>query len=134
MPFSPETLTPEQAKELAAALGLQVLLICGVAPVFAMAFTRAVRKIISNRDGDKSVWSGETEHLEAAHIQHNRDHPRYNDASNGRMLTRREHYVDHYNRHGRNGLNTGQNKWSLNMIWSRLSDDEKQGLKPPDSL
>ena len=97
-------------------------------PLLAMAFSRLVRKQIYERDGGKSVWSGETENLHAAHITHDKSHPRYNDPSNGRMLSRREHALDHINREGRNGLSRAQNRWAINMLFRWLSQDEKDQL------
>lgn len=99
-------------------------------PVLSLPFSRKIRDIIFNRDEGKSVLSGETDGLEAAHIDHTRG-PNYDDPGNGRMLTTKEHYEDHFNRHGRNGLNESQNKWALKMIWNRLTEDEKKEVKPP---
>ena len=95
------------------------------------AFSRPVRQRIKERDGHRSVLSGQTEKLEVAHIDHSKKNPRYNDESNGRTLTTAEHYLDHYNRHGRNGLTTAGNRWSLRKIWERLTDTERERLPPP---
>ena len=106
----------------------------GILVISTLAFSRKTRNIIKERDHNQSAWSGETGDLEAAHINHSRDNPEYDDASNGRMLKSREHYIDHYNRHERNGLTSYQNLWSLRAIWGRLTGKERQGLPPPDSL
>lgn len=97
---------------------------------FGMAFSYPVRKKILARDG-ADVWDGSTEHLEAAHIDHSKSNPNYNTESNGRMLKAHNHYMDHYNRAGRNGLNGVANDWALRAIWARLSEEEKVGLPSP---
>lgn len=95
------------------------------------AFSRKTRQQIYNRDRGKSRWSDEPGE-EAAHILHNRDNPLYDDPSNGRMLTKREHYLDHLNREGRNGLPPEGNRAALRLIWKRLSEEERKGLPEPD--
>lgn len=97
------------------------------------AFSWGTRAIIRNRDGRKSVISGEEESLECSHINHDKRRAEYDDESNGRMLTTREHYLDHFRRHGYSnlGLTKRQNEWALRQIWERLSDEEKVGLPPP---
>lgn len=90
------------------------------------SFSDRVRKLIKQRDNNQSVLSGKTEHLECAHLNHNRGYSKYNDASNGRLLTVDEHYIDHYDRAGRNGLPIEQNNWALRTIWNRMDDDERQ--------
>lgn len=99
---------------------LEISAIIGILVLSQFAFSKKVRQQIKRRDGYKSVWSGKTEGLEIAHIDHDRDNPRYNDASNGRTLTTGEHFWDHVNRHGRNGLTEAQNNWSIMMIWRRF--------------
>lgn len=96
-----------------------------------LAFSSGIRKQILNRDRGADVWTGEREKLEAAHITHDRSDPFYNDVANGRMLTARNHYIDHVNRVGRNGLSLAANNAALRLIWLRLSDEEKVGLMPP---
>lgn len=109
---------------------LEVWLIAiGSIPVLAMAFSSLVRKIIFKRDGGRSVWSGKEENLHAAHITHDRSDPRYNDSSNGRMLTRAEHYVDHDNRQGRNGLTERGNSWAKTMLWNSMSEEEREEVR-----
>lgn len=84
------------------------------------AFSRPVRRKIWQRDGGHSVWSGTTDRLEVAHINHDKSDPRYNDESNGRLLNTGEHMWDHINRHGRNGLSEAQNNWAIMSIWKRF--------------
>jgi hypothetical protein len=84
------------------------------------AFSFKTKQKIKQRDGHKSVWSGETENLEAAHISHNKANPHYDHPSNGRILTTEEHLLDHINRAGRNGLTISQNNWAIKMLKKRL--------------
>ncbi len=107
-----------------------LLLILGVAFVSQFAFSKNVRKQIFNRDQGKSKWSNEPGE-EAAHVNHSKSSPDYNTPENGRMLTKREHYIDHYNRAGRNGLSIAGNIAALRLIWKRLTDTEKRGLPEP---
>lgn len=80
------------------------------------AFSKKTKEEIWKRDKGRSVLSGETENLHAAHIDHNKANPRYDDASNGRLLTAEEHLQDHINRAGRNGLTSAQNAWAIAML------------------
>lgn len=112
----------------------ELVLALGLFFISMGAFSLRVKKKIKERDHNQSVWSGETEHLEVAHIDHSRSNPRYNNESNGRLLAVQEHYMDHYNRHGRNGINSHQNIWALKTIWNRLSPEEKRGLPSPGTL
>lgn len=95
-----------------------------------LAFSKGVRAQIMARDkGD--VWDGTTDKLEAAHITHDKSDPMYDDPANGRILTTRNHYIDHLNRAGRNGLSLAANNAALRLIWRRLSEQERAGLTPP---
>jgi hypothetical protein len=85
------------------------------------AFSWKTKQAIKQRDGGQSVLSGKTENLHAAHIDHNKNNPRYDDASNGRLLTAEEHLKDHINRAGRNGLTVEQNNWAISMLMKLLS-------------
>lgn len=97
------------------------------------AFSRETREKIWERDKGRSAESGMAGDLECAHYDHSRG-SHYDDPENGRLLTTREHYLDHYYRHGHNGLTKSQNRWSLDKIWERLSDSEREGLPTPDSV
>lgn len=88
------------------------------------AFTSRVRKQIFKRDGGRCVVCGSTEHLQAAHIDHNRDNPNYNNPKNGRMLCIADHLLDHIDRAGRNGLLPHQNDWAISMLKRQLNPDE----------
>lgn len=101
---------------------------------FTNAFSRKSKEIIRKRDGGKSVLSGSDKHIEMSHIDHSKKKPNYDDPSNGRCLTTLEHYYDHYNRHGYNGLTKAQNIWALKQIWNRLTEEEKRGVPNPNTL
>lgn len=112
----PESLNRDSSKEFlstVAVLGAVVFL-------SQFAFTQKVRNKIWKRDGGKSVLSGRTENLEAAHISHDKSKQGYNDPSNGRLLTTAEHMWDHINRHGRNDLSETGNDWAIMMLWRRF--------------
>ena len=127
--------SPAKIIESAQEYWLIISLFAASAPViFGMAFSWSTILAIKKRDGHKSAKSGKTGPLEAAHINHDKRIPKYDDPTNGRLLTTVEHYQDHYYRHGRNGLTKRQNIWSLEQIWQRLTDEEKESLKHPDTL
>lgn len=98
-----------------------------------MAFSFGTKKKILERDNNTSVESGKTRNLEAAHYNHDKKREDYDDEKNGRMLTRSEHYMDHYKRHNKEGLGLSrqQNRWALNTIWNRMTEKERKGLPPP---
>lgn len=87
------------------------------------AFSRNVRNKIWQRAGGKSELSGLSEadgySLECAHLNHSRDYPRYNDPSNGRLLTTEEHLADHLHRTD-NGLDESGNTWAVRKLRERL--------------
>lgn len=110
----------------AASIGLIVIAAFGALG----AFSRGTREAIWQRDQGRSVESGMGGHLECAHYDHTRN-SYYDTPENGRLLTPREHYMDHFNNHGYNGLSLEGNIWALEHIWERLSDYERQGLPEP---
>jgi len=88
------------------------------------AFTRRVREEIYRRD--RYCQGGDTGHngnLEAAHYDHDRDNPAYNDSSNGRLLCTQHHLEDHIEGAGHNGLPEHQNNWAIKMIKKRLGKE-----------
>lgn len=95
------------------------------------AFSYEVREKIRERD-KVSVESGSTKNLECAHWNHNKSDPAYNEPSNGRLLTAREHYLDHWYRRD-NGLSDVHNEEAINSIWERLSKRERKGLPHPNN-
>lgn len=109
-------------------------LIIGGLAIAGGAFSRPVRKIVHERDR-VDVWDGSEEHLEVAHISHAKTEI-YNSETNGRLLSSKNHYIDHFNRHGNEtlGLTEEANKWSLSMIWKRLTEAEKETLPPPEEV
>lgn len=123
-------MNPEAQKPSENHLLTLTAIVGGIYLLSQFAFTSGVRKQIFNRDKGKSVWSGEGGAVEAAHISHQRDE-NYNTVENGRLLKPAEHYLDHVNRVGRNGLTLAANNAALRLIWKRLSEEEKAGLPPP---
>jgi len=101
-----------------------------LAPFF-LAFSVASRQKIHERDNDACVMCGAVGGCECAHIDHNRDNSNYDDPSNGRLLCKRDHYLDHLHREGRNGLTRENNLFALQSIWARLTGEEREGLEPP---
>lgn len=92
------------------------------------AFSRGVRNEILKRDGYHCVICGATDHLEAAHIDHNRDNPKYNTAENGFTADSYCHLLDHIDRAGSNGLLPHHNEWAI----SKLA--ERAGISPEELL
>lgn len=102
-----------------------------------MAFSPDVRRAILERDGYRSVETGRRQNLEAAHDDHSKSNPDYDTPENGKTLTRVEHYKDHVDRAGKNGLRPHHNDWALRSIWKRLSMKDKlelfeEGYPDPD--
>lgn len=95
-----------------------------IANISQLAFSRKAREAIWERDGGMCQVTGETSRLECAHYSHRRG-VGYNDPDNGRLLTVREHYKDHVDNEGHNGLNVFQNRWSRSTLWGRLTEEEK---------
>lgn len=125
-----ELLTPENATLIA------TLFACGF-----LSFSTGTWKEIMKRDGGVSRISGlgpPDHRVEAAHINHKRGFG-YDRASNGRLLTIREHYkehIEHYRTgirggHSVNGCSPEGNLEAATRIWERMTDDEKAGLIPP---
>lgn len=99
----------------------------------ALAFSLGVRKAIKSRDRYRSVWSGKRDNLECAHINHDKSRPEYDTEGNGRTLDRKEHYIDHFNRHGTEGLGLSNegNVSALWAIWQRLTQSDREDLPNP---
>lgn len=85
-----------------------------------IAFSYKVRKQIAKRDNHQCVSCGETEYLEAAHINHNKRNRRYNHPSNGRLLCICCHLEDHQLREGRNGLSKRNNRNAIDSLKGRM--------------
>lgn len=106
----------------------------GLIAISFLAFGKKSKETIWKRDKGKSVWSGRTDGLTAAHISHNKKSPKYDLPSNGRLLNSPfEQYIDHFNRHGSEGLglNNAQNMWVLRLLFKLLG---KTKLPPPDQV
>lgn len=95
------------------------------------AFTSAVRRQILERDGYRCTVCGSTDHLEAAHINHNRDYPGYNTPENGRVLDSYCHLIDHIERAGNNGLLPHHNEWAIQKLAERayVSPEELEDIR-----
>ena len=100
----------------------------GLLAVSICAFSKRSRKKIRDRDGNKSAESGKGGVLQAAHYNHDKRNPNYNKPENGRLLTKREHYLDHFNNHGSNGLSKENNLQSLKGLFCTLSAKDKINL------
>jgi hypothetical protein len=111
----------------------KIAIVLGAAALSTGAFSKKVRQKIWERDKGQSVWTGETENLTAAHINHNKSEVIYNSSENGRLLTQEEQYVDHFNRHKTAGigLTEEQNNWALRLLWGVLGDSQKK-YPPPE--
>lgn len=57
--------------------------------------------------------------LEAAHIDHSRDNPEYDNPDNGRALCVLDHLKDHIQRAGSNGLSNRHNNWAIKSLIER---------------
>lgn len=110
----------------ASAMGLLAISLC--------AFSKHIRRAIKKRDGYRSAESGVKGCLQCAHINHDKKSPDYNRLSNGRLLTVREHYLDHFNNHGTNGLNKEDNFATVKGLWFMLPKSKRKGLPRWDEL
>ena len=100
----------------------------GLLAISLCSFSRRSRKKIHKRDHNKSAESGVGGCLQCAHINHDKKHPDYNKPFNGRLLTPREHYLDHYHNHGKNGLSKEDNFAATKGLYFTLSKDQRKGL------
>ena len=106
----------------------------GLLAIAFFAFSRNSRKIIHKRDEEKSALSGEEGKLVCAHIDHDKKKRHYNNPNNGRLLTIKEHYLDHYNRHGKNGLSKDDNLATAKGLYFSLSKSQRQELPDWEKL
>jgi hypothetical protein len=116
--MSPENGHGEKDNYLFDILGISLLAIIATG-----AFSWKTKQIIKQRDENKSAVSGKTEKLHAAHIDHSKTNPRYDESSNGRLLTAEEHLQDHVNRAGRNGLTIAQNNWAIAQLKKLIGEE-----------
>lgn len=116
-----------------------IILAAGVA-LSNFAFTRSVRRQIWSRDGGVSALSGRSDQKrECAHWDHDRSNPYYNHKDNGRLLLVSEHYMDHVDREGENGLSLDGNQFALEKIWDRMTNEAQEevialGYRPPKEV
>ena len=99
-----------------------------------MAFSKESRQQILNRG------KGETErhtgagydfgHVEAAHLDHDKNSDQYQCADNGILLTPVQHYISHIL--GEDAA-FAYNQGSANLIWARLTEDQKAYIEWLDS-
>lgn len=87
------------------------------------AFSPRSREEIKNRAGGKSELSGLSPQdghiMHAAHLNHDKNRPDYDDPRNGMYLTVTEHYEQHVNAIGRAreiGLSEKANQWAVNKL------------------
>lgn len=113
--------------------GLALIGVIGV--VSQLAFSPSTRKKILDRDGRQSVLSGATTNLDVCHIDHTKN-ATYDETWRGRTLTRVEHYLDHYNRHGREGLGLSirDNIAALRLIAMRMGANELARIPSIEAL
>lgn len=129
-------MSPEGHKPSEISLLKPLLIIGGLFLISEFAFSKGTRKEMHKRDGYACVICGSTSGCNCAHINHSKSNPRYDSVTNGRVLCDEHHYLDQYNRHGTEnlGLNNAQNKWALATIWSKLTEDKKKRLPPPNTV
>jgi len=102
------------------------------------AFSRGTRQEIIRRATDRfgypaSEISGRNDMpLQAAHINHNRRNPHYDDPDNGILMTVDEHLQDHIEREGCNGLTKAGNRLAIDLLSRQLEDLNKVHDIDPD--
>lgn len=74
-----------------------------------------------------SEFSGRSdEPLQAAHWDHCKNNPKYDDPRNGRLLTLSEHLQDHIRRAGQNGLSKRDNDAAIASLRAQIRKFENQ--------
>lgn len=92
------------------------------------AFSRNTKRLIVERAIEKygrpaSEISGRDDMpLQAAHIDHDRSNPHYDDPDNGVLMTIDEHLKDHILREGENGLTKAGNKMAIDLLSREIQD------------
>ena len=89
------------------------------------AFSRQTRRKLIRRDGGCVASGDHLGSLHAAHISHDRNDPRYDDPSAGRILCVKHHLQDHITRHGRNGLSEEANLRAIELLRHTLSQQNQ---------
>lgn len=92
------------------------------------AFSRHTRRLIVERVVEKhgkpvSEISGRDDMpLQAAHINHDKKSPDYDNPDNGILMTVDEHLRDHISREGKNGLTIAGNKLAIELLSKQIED------------
>jgi hypothetical protein len=113
--MSPEAQKPSEFNNILSVTAI----IGGLYLLSQAAFSLRTKRIIYERDVTCVNCNG-TSYLSAAHIDHNKKNPRYDDASNGRLLCGPCHLQEHINREGRNGITVSQNRWGMARLLDRM--------------
>lgn len=99
-----------------------------------MAFSKEVRIEIRKRDDNEpvSVVAGyDFGSVECAHYNHDRNFEGYNSPDNGEVQNRPQHYINHMvaaHEGIDNGLDYNGNVRAAQLIWSRMTEDERAYL------
>lgn len=95
-------------------------------PVLAMAFSETVRKKIMRRANGRDEITGlPISRGDAAHFNHNRDAPEYDDQENGLFVSLLTHWWMHLLDED-NGLTDAQNEWAREKIEERMQPTEEE--------
>jgi hypothetical protein len=84
------------------------------------AFSPSVRRAILERDGGCVVGEDCAGGLQAAHINHGKWDPDYNNPDNSVTLCEKHHLEDHIERAGSNGLPEHQNNFAIRILTKKL--------------
>lgn len=117
-------------KEVYRAVGITTALYTSYL-IITHAFSVESRQEILKRDGYKCQWCGSNSSLEAAHTNHNRNNPMYDDSSMGITLCSSCHLKQHQKNEGNNGLTRQQNNWAINQIRKRITTIYSKQLPMP---
>lgn len=102
---------------------IPLLATAGIFMASQLAFSRKSRNKIRSRDKTCQDNSG-TSHLgrlEAAHLDHDKSNPDYDNPDTGILLCGKHHLAQHIDGHGSNGLAKHHNAWAVNMLTKRLT-------------
>lgn len=95
----------------------------------SLAFSRDTRARMMNRANGRSEISGvgkqDGYRLHASHYNHDKTNPDYDNIDNGRILTIEEHYIDHVQHEGKNGLSPEANTWAINKLYHSMTEQER---------
>lgn len=100
------------------------------------AFSRPSRREILDRDSHECQGCGATKHLEAAHDNHDRESPEYNEPHNGTCLCVRCHYMHHLNNRDFPediGLSVDYNDMAINSLYKRMPKLWSMSIPSPEA-